>query len=232
VIAAWQQWAPHAPPELMSLLDLSSSGPNITSGGQFFGTEADLRTLLGQLFGVAGQASGLTVRTRGYLEAQRLWANCRDAADCHVAAHATFKAKSDYANKPISPAGIDQLVEAIDAHHADSRLGGAAILLDAHGGAINRVPKAATAFIHRDGLFSIQYLASWETNAAANLAWIRKLYSAMRPYVSGFAYQNYIDPELATWKHAYYGTNLPRLARVKRKYDPKNVFRFAQSIPL
>jgi FAD/FMN-containing dehydrogenase len=232
VIAAWQAWAPHAPPELMSLLDLSSGGPNITSGGQYFGSEAQLRAQLAQLFASSGQPTGLTVRTRSYLEAQRVWANCRDAADCHSAAQATFKAKSDYANKPIPAAGARELIDAMDAHHADPRLGSAAVLFDAHGGAINRVPKAATAFVHRNALFSIQYIASWETNADANLAWIRKLHSAMRPYVSGFAYQNYIDPELATWKRAYYGSNLERLARVKRKYDPKNVFRFAQSIPI
>ena len=53
----------------------------------------------------------------------------------------------------------------------------------------------------------------------------------MRPYVSGQAYQNYIDASLPNWQRAYYATNLSRLRQVKQTYDPDFFFRFPQAIP-
>ena len=61
---------------------------------------------------------------------------------------------------------------------------------------------------------------------------MRQFYATMRPYVSGAAYVNYCDTDLPDWADAYWGQNLPRLKQIKSAFDPNNVFRHAQSIPL
>ena len=245
VVAAWQRLAPHAPDGLFSVLNLTAAGgvaPRITSAGQFFGGADRLRALV-QPLADTGTPTRFTVTSRSYLDAARMWAGCSGTvAQCPLQpqgqlGRSTFKGKSDFVNrgKPLSARGIDVLVRQVEARQSAGP-GRAIVLLDSYGGAINRVAKAATAFVHRDALFSLQYLAYWEmadppSVAAANLRWLRRLRAAMHPFVSGYAYQNYIDPDLEGWRHAYYGSNLARLVAVKRRYDPANVFRSRQSVP-
>lgn len=232
VVAAWQSWAPHAPDELFSVCNISSA-PSIRVSGQFVGTGQRLRQLLSPLVTV-GTPTFVRVTGRTFLEAAEYWAGCAPVSECRFAplgnqTRATFAAKSDYLRRPLPVAAISTILQAIP--RAPVR---GSLLLDSYGGALNRVPKGATAFVHRDSLCSLQYLSAWDnpSDAAASISWIRTFYAAMRSYVSGEAYVNYVDPDLAGNPRAYYGQNLPRLASIKRRYDPANVFRFRQSIPL
>jgi hypothetical protein len=126
-------------------------------------------------------------------------------------------------------------VEAVDDRHADPRLRGGGIVLFAFGGAVGRVGRAATAYVHRDARFSLELLGLWTSPSraveTANLAWIRRTRLALAPYTSGEALQNYADRGLVGWKRAYYAENLERLVATKRAVDPTNRFRHAQSIP-
>jgi hypothetical protein len=230
VIQAWQAFAPHAPDGLFSVLNVSSAAgsaaaPRITSAGQFYGSEQSLRSLLDPLVN-AGAPIHFTTLTRTFLGAAHYWAGGDGG-------RGTFAAKSSICNGPLASAGIDALIHQLEARRGTGS-GSGVVLLDSWGGAINRVPAARTAFVHRSALFSLQYLAYWNPGAPAapNTAWLRRCFAALRPYVSPFAYQNYIDPDLPSWQHAYYGSNLARLQQIKRRYDRGNVFHFRQSIRL
>jgi FAD/FMN-containing dehydrogenase len=108
------------------------------------------------------------------------------------------------------------------------------VICNSYGGAIAATASDATAFAHRGGtLFSLQYTSVWTDpkDAQQRLSDMRDFYAAMRPYVSGAAYVNYCDLDLADWPNAYWRQNLPRLKQIKAAFDPDNVFRHAQSIP-
>ena len=59
-----------------------------------------------------------------------------------------------------------------------------------------------------------------------------QFYRALRPYMSGGAYVNYPDLDLAAnYPVAYWAGNLSRLKQIKANFDPDNVFHHAQSVP-
>lgn len=46
------------------------------------------------------------------------------------------------------------------------------------------------------------------------------------------SFVNWPYAQLPDWETAYYGDNAVRLRQVKQRYDPDNLFRYDQSIPL
>jgi FAD/FMN-containing dehydrogenase len=252
VIAAWQAWIATIPDELWSNCHVLSTGrpgpPAISVGGAYVGTAAALGAWLTSLRQAVGTAAtGVSSATQTYLSAMLSEAGCsgQSVASCHLPTQTpqgtlqreASLGRSDIVQQPWSTAAITTVVAGVARRQANPLATTiAGVALDALGGAINRVPAAATAFVHRDGLFSVQYNATWPTGAPAatvqsNVDGVNALYGAMRPYAGGSAYQNYIDPQLDTWQAAYYGANLARLRSVKTAYDPRNVFRFPQGIP-
>ncbi len=228
-IAAWQSWAPHTTDRATSILHVASgAAPSIAANGQYLGPLDALPGLLRPLLNVPGAQLGGQVEL-SYLPLQLLLAGCANhsVAACHTVGAAprgvlprqTFNAKSDYVARPLSRAGRAAMIAAAEAP------GSGAMLCDAYGGAINRVAPTATAFVHREQLFCIQYYGD-----GGSAAWIGQAWRRMRRHVSGQAYQNYIDPSLKRWQQAYYGENLRRLEATRERVDPHHYFNFPQAI--
>jgi FAD/FMN-containing dehydrogenase len=235
LVAAWQGLAPHAADDLYLIcaLETGAQAPVARVFGQLLGgTETALRAAMAPVLRVAGTT--LSTATSSYLHAQLVWAGCstESAAACRTLRPAAFAARSDYAARPLPPAAVDSILRAVERRQVEGT-GSGAVLLDPYGGAVNRVAPDATAFVHRDQLFSFQELAYFGAagEAASAAAWLDELRAPLRPHVSGQAYQNYIDPTLPGWEQAYYGGNLARLRAVREAYDPDRLFRFPQAIP-
>lgn len=124
---------------------------------------------------------------------------------------------------------IDTMVAAF--RECPSPLG--ALLLEHFHGAVTRVPVTATAFPHRSAGYNFLIIAQWFDPAQSDacVAWARKTYTAMQPFMAAGRYVNYLgDDETGASVAAAYGPNYDRLRRVKKQYDPENVFRLNQNI--
>jgi hypothetical protein len=142
---------------------------------------------------------------------------------------------SDYVTSPLSTAGINVIVDFVNQRQANPALGEGGAQFDAYGGAINRVAADATAFVHRNALAGIQRSSSFTMSdspqvIAAGQSWLDDFTKALRPYVSGGSYVNYVDPDLKDYAQAYYGSNLKRLQSIKKQADPHRLFTFPQAI--
>ena len=100
------------------------------------------------------------------------------------------------------------------------------------GGAVNRVAADATAYPHRDTNFIMNVHTRWRDPGedAACMRWARDLFDATTPFATGGVYVNFLAEDEADRVPGAYGANLARLAAIKAKYDPKNLFRVNQNI--
>jgi FAD/FMN-containing dehydrogenase len=99
-------------------------------------------------------------------------------------------------------------------------------------GAVHDVSADQTAFAYRDVKFT-HILAAVSPEPAPMpqyREWVRSYWSALHPYSAGGAYVNFLGDEGDERIASSYRGNYPRLAAIKAKYDPDNLFRVNQNI--
>lgn len=106
-------------------------------------------------------------------------------------------------------------------------------IADSGGGAISRVRPSDTAFVQREARYSLIFQSIWDKpgEAEANTEWIRAQWGTLQPYTKGF-YSNVTTADTTGQQvRENYGVNFDRLAALKRKYDPGNLFRMNANVP-
>jgi FAD binding domain-containing protein/berberine-like enzyme len=146
----------------------------------------------------------------------------------------------------------DDQIRAIKAHLDQETPVATQLILIGYGGRVNAVASDATATPHRDSVFKATYLAAWGSadEDERNIGGLRDLYAAVYAETGGVpgvecrtdgSYINYPDADLADpahntsgvpWETLYFKGNYARLQEIKRRYDPKDVFRHRLSVRL
>jgi FAD/FMN-containing dehydrogenase len=100
------------------------------------------------------------------------------------------------------------------------------------GGVMSRVAPDATAFPQRAAHFVMNAHTRWRESKDDNdcIAWARELFQATEPFAMGSAYVNFMPEDEAGRVEKIYGANHRRLAKIKGRYDPHNMFRMNQNI--
>jgi FAD/FMN-containing dehydrogenase len=233
VVEGWQHWAPGAPDEVAANLFVTAGADpdrpiDVRAFGAALGSERDVRRKLDGLVTRARvDPVSTTLEHRPYRQTKR-WLAEHDEGSTAKPEPGHLYAKSEFFRAPLSARTIAALVKHIGA----DRVPGQARELDftPWGGAYNRVPADATAFVHRAERFLLKHevvIAAEQSHALTPPArdWLRRSWALAHPSAAGGAYSNFPDPDLDAWDRAYHGANLDRLLRVKRHYDPHDIFR-------
>jgi FAD/FMN-containing dehydrogenase len=246
VAEAWLAWATGGPDELDATLWMTVSGdgespPVVEVVGAVLDSEADASGLLDELIAQAGAEPASATQLRlPYREAKRYLSELgteagqdeQQASDPPPSEGHLFT-KSEFFRRPVPRETIAALVENLTRTPTPGR--SLEVTFTPWGGAYNRVPADATAFVHRNEQYLVQHLIVIDPDPStadieAARDWLKRSWELVHPWGSGGVYPNFPDPDLENWADAYYGENYERLLRIKAKYDPNDYFRFHQSL--
>jgi hypothetical protein len=222
IYEAWQKWVLDLPHEISTILQLYYD-----SGELFFditGLKAGAEPFTEWQSAFAKYDPTVFVFEGSYADSSEFWAHQSDLP--------FLKGRTKIMMKPLSKGGIKQIVEYINLLLKDKPRINEILEFEAYGG---KIPQGKTSFFPRQAFGCIFQQTAWkeQTQGAEALAYNTSFYKAISRHTSIYSYANIVDYDLGTnYLKAYYGKNVDRLIKVKRKVDPENLFHWPQSIPL
>jgi hypothetical protein len=154
--------------------------------------------------------------------------NLQTMADREFPHGRRYYTKSGY-YKSLADEGIQRMVQALATIPSPA----SQIELSYLGGAAGRADASETAFGDRSSPFIVNLLGNWSDAAddPANIAWVRGLFSELRPAMAPGVYVNFMSGDEQDRVPEAYRERWDRLVDVKTHYDPNNFFRLNQNIP-
>jgi FAD/FMN-containing dehydrogenase len=225
---AWMEWAPAADDGLSAQLLLTASkDARWPIEPRLVGTmTADPATTRATVAALGHRAGSVGVHAayseRRYADAKALLDDDPPVSERLLESH-----RSQLFDEPFSAASAAGLVERLARSRRSGE--GRTLSLLPLGGAYTRVPVEATAFAHRRSRFLVEHIAAVRPTASgpehrAAAEWTAESRRILEAEASGGVYPNFPDADLADWSTAYWGPNRARLAEVKHRYDPDDLF--------
>ncbi len=218
VVAGWQDRVAGAPDDVTANLTLVAEPRRplqIALSGAALRPAGPTIALLGGLAGHAGVEPEIRHGVLAWRDLKRSLAGGEPADAGPVASRSEFFAR------PMPEPTVAALIDELASGPAPGRR---ELNFTAMGGAYNRVPEGATAFVHRGERFLLEHVAHGAD------PWLDRSWALAHAFASGRVYPNFPDPGLDDPTSAYHGGNAERLRTVKRSYDPERLFRFPQAI--
>ncbi len=222
---AWQDWIVSADERInlqASIYNSAEEGMAVFARGLFYGPPEEAKDIIAPLLAVPGAVPRLQYLT--FLEAVTRVMNTYPPYE-------KFKSSGRFVFRKYDAEEIRRIVSLISTRAEGSVF--ARVGLYGLGGRVADVAPDDTAFFYRGAHYIILLDTVWEDQQFKdeNLEWFEPRFEYLQSVTQG-SYVNFPYSGLDDYMRAYYGANASRLIDVKREYDPDNVFRFPQSIPL
>jgi hypothetical protein len=218
LVAGWQSWASEAPDDVTANLSLVAEPGHPLRAVVFGAALRPAGPVIGLLEPLAARV-GVRPEIRHQVLTWRDLKRSFAGPEPHGAVPTV--SRSEFFSQPMPASAVVPLIDEFTSGTAPGRR---ELNFTAMGGAYNRVPADATAFVHRGERFLLEHVAHDGDQ------WPGRSWALAHAFASGRVYPNFPDPDLDDWATAYHGGNAGRLRAVKRSYDPGRLFRFPQAI--